>query len=525
MCGRVGRSLTVSVVFWLVIYLVCRAPEGWGSSGVSGILVRAPEGEGSSGVNGILVRAPEGKGSSGVNGKSCCNQGLGKGRIQNCTDYSNTVFKGTVSFNFIQVIIMGKASRCSRCGRPRKGHPLPIGPNCTEPLLTEDELAGLDSTDSGDEEFEDADAMLEELQKKKEALAAQQKQADEELQAQEKQAADRAKAQQIRELQQEVDRMTISLDETRKRLDGLKNGDAGEGDGNPPPGPIPKKSVPAAPGGKDALAAAADRAAMPPPPSPGLGLLDPSLTLYAQAVAQAQAAATATSPGAIGPAPPPGLQAQQLLAAACGINSASRSTANAGGKLNPEKYIFKNKIVTDRDRERVTYYDFVYGVFRLLKHRLLDEHKPVDDLIIYYEQISGFARKYKWHAVHALHLEMMDEIEDDRRQWSDKIEFSTCFNHLNADNIVTQNERRPRSTVGHRDRRDHDGSGSRDRGQSKGGDFKKEKVGTCNEYNDHPGGCDFGRHCRFNHHCSKCDEKGVKAIHPAMYCKGAGSQK
>ena len=404
---------------------------------------------------------------------------------------------------------------CSRCGRPRKGHSVPLGPNCTEPILSPEERAKVVAEDDGsDEEIPSTSGTLQELQKKKEELERQHLEQQVQLEVQQKELEEKENRDQIRALRREVEQLSITLREGQSKLSELKTRlDAREGDGNPPYNKTstkPEGAHAAAPAASPAVAAS---------PADQAPLLDPSLAIYAQAVAQAQADVQGAEGGQ---SIPIALQAQ-MLAAACG--SRVKGTGITEGKFNPEYYINKSKISNEKERERVSYYEFMHGVLRFLKIRLLEDHKSVDQFIVYYEQIAGFARKYRWHAVHSLHLTLLEEIDKNRRQWSDPIDFTNAFQYLDPECVVRDrsHDRVPRgqgqSNSRDRGRRGHDGSGSRDRRE-----LREKEPGTCNAYNDEPAGCDFGsKSCKFHHECSICRQKGVKAAHPALYCKGGSS--
>ena len=46
-----------------------------------------------------------------------------------------------------------------------------------------------------------------------------------------------------------------------------------------------------------------------------------------------------------------------------------------------------------------------------MSHRLLKEHKPIDDYLRYYESLSCLATSYKWSAVYDVHTAHTYEIE------------------------------------------------------------------------------------------------------------------
>ena len=213
------------------------------------------------------------------------------------------------------------------------------------------------------------------------------------------------------------------------------------------------------------------------------------------------------------------LNANPLLAAACGGNQG----ANQGnqrpftdGKSVPETFIYKPGVTSSNDR--ISFYDFMQGVFRMLMLRLLDDGLPIDDRLVYFESIAAFATNYRWSAVFELHQVLSEEVRNGRRRWDDPIPQTLITKYLNADTLI-HDRNAGDSRKSRKDSVKRDGA---NRERVKDSDSSRER-GTCHKFNENVTGCPYGSACKFNHICSECEKRGVEAKHPAFACPYKGS--
>lgn len=410
-------------------------------------------------------------------------------------------------------------AHCSKCGRPRSGHELPFGPNCKLPPVTPEEKrlieerggTVIDVTPAEEPPVQDEAA---ELLRRRDELLKEQEATRKAIEAQKKKEEEQLELERLRE---EVQNLTLSLQEEQEKLKALSDRvNAVE---------RPRARTPAAevsPSGSPRPAARRPR-----PGEQDDGGIDPTMAVYARALADAQADA-ARRAGAVGPEMAEGVRAKQflednpILAAACGLGSVAKKKPMTDGKSLPEQFMWQRlNAEKERDIEKVSYYQFIHGLFRMLHLRLSEDHKPVDDMIKYYEAITGFACNYKWQSVYRLHNYLVSEIEDGRRQWQDPIHFTHAYFWLNSESVIIprDSERRSRSSTprgGARDR-DRDG-GSRD-GAAR---HVTKREGTCNDYNKVKG-CDYGANCKYWHYCEDCYKQGKKLEHPVFFCNAKQS--
>ena len=265
--------------------------------------------------------------------------------------------------------------------------------------------------------------------------------------------------------------------------------------------------------------------------------LDPALAAYAHAYAAAAKATNQSAANADVTAPTLDaqslLESNPLLAAACGISRASQRSQTSASKCIPENFIIKSSSKDrDREKDRVSYYEFIHGCFRLLLLKLTEEHVPVDDLVKYFEALSGFATQYPWFAVYDLHQAITAEVEAGRRQWSDPIQFTFSYKFLSADTVLSarpaggDGDRRSRRD-GNRGprhdsvRREHraDSRDHRDHRADSRDARREDKVrAPCDKYNHDAQGCSYGFSCKYLHVCSDCFKKGIELAHPAIWC-------
>ena len=203
--------------------------------------------------------------------------------------------------------------------------------------------------------------------------------------------------------------------------------------------------------------------------------VDPTLTAYGQAYANlarapgtqaAQAFATppaqqvpcAAAFGTPPTQPVPGvspqvwMQQNPLLGAAAGLGSttANRSASEKDkkeGKCLPEQYIEKSAI-NDPDVKAPSYYDFVHGIFRMLNEKVNEKNEPINDLLVYYEQITNYATQHRWSAVFSLHRSMCNEVELGMRNWASEIKYRNASKHLNVASDLSELKRNQSAGAG-----------------------------------------------------------------------------
>ena len=404
-------------------------------------------------------------------------------------------------------------------------------------LPSESEVEEIDD----DEELE---AQMAELEQTKKLLLEEQKNAEKEL-AEQKKKND--KRQKLAKLRAEVDQLNQSIADSQDRLKALKLELAEEARSRSPsvektaPRVVRDRSKP-----REHVPFSSFTEPYREPEEardvnqPGI---DPSLAAYAQACAAAATgnvgANQRAAPGAQATPTVPAasdarslLENNPLLAAACGLSRNAARAPATSGKSVPENFIIKvsKDKDKDKDRERVSYYDFIHGCFRLLLLRLTEDNKPVDDLIHYYEALTGFTTQYRWYAVYDLHQAITSEVEAGRREWADPIKFTLSYKFLTADTVLSNrsgssnNEERKSRRDGYRpprhdsQRREH--REPRDHGREAARDHREHapKRGPCNKYNTDPVGCPYGMSCSFRHICQDCYAKGIELAHPSMWC-------
>ena len=185
----------------------------------------------------------------------------------------------------------------------------------------------------------------------------------------------------------------------------------------------------------------------PGAPAAAAAALDPALQAYGQAYAAYTPGHPAVPSQQVNVAPGSGpgigpqawLQQQPLLGAAAGVAAAPslKSTAKFG-KCLPEYYIEQNaSIDEDADKSRPSYYEFVHGVLTLLIEKHVKNHEPIDELLLYYEQIANFATSHRWSAVYKLHTKMCNEVKIGLRSWSQEIRYNSTFKCFNAESDLS----------------------------------------------------------------------------------------
>ena len=460
---------------------------------------------------------------------------------------------------------MGPGNRkvCSKCGRRRSKHPKPFGKNCElDPLDQEQKDAVLAEIAAEAEHKEDSETeeditdtepenpTSEELAKMKADLEAQREQAQKEIKAQEEKLA---KKQQDQELIKEIQELRAALDKDRERLVNLaakieepnvifpkvkskktvkfeENVTSDEEDESEDEViPVRRKSKKRACASKLCVGCEKDRQPVrctrcPEELQPARcqrycrehdhdrdrrALSDPAVAAYVEACEEPV------------PGNPVGVGARRkesracdihevinrnpLLAAACGDTTRKEQT---DGKSMPEQFAYKDGVTSTA--ERISFYDFMHGAFRLLNLRLNYDHKPIDDRIVYFENLALCATTYKWSACYKLHCALMEQIQGGTRKWDDSIPSLLSHKYLNADEFI-----RERGSGEKKPPKEHKGNNQK----SEGGNSREKESGTCDDFNEKEYGCNFGNKCRFHHECSECKKKGIRASHPAMYCK------
>ena len=483
---------------------------------------------------------------------------------------------------------------CCVCTRPRgAGHPPPFGKNCRMPPLSTPErqknladqqkIALGQPLSDGDEEFtdefdsaEELAAQEKQLQQQKELLLKKKEEANKQLEEDKKlkEHCDRVKQlkAEIELINNEVmDKLQKSHSihlEVQKELPGRPTVPTSQPAGEtvpvepqpqptgPPPGqPAPENQqvVPGVhnfAGARPKVPTQQQHSHVPRvAPAAAAAALDPGLQVYGQAYAAyapvhaaPQHVNAAPGPGA---APVPGigpqawLQQQPLLGAAAGIAAAPSGTRSSAkfGKCLPEYYIEQSASIDEEaEKARPSYYEFMHAVFTLLVEKHVKDHQSVDDLLLYYEQITNFATSHKWNAVYRLHTRMCKEVSIGLRNWSQEIRFNKTFKVFNAESDLSLKKATSHGAGGAGGASNHKnhGQGARPRAQSErgpprqgGGWSAGGGAGAsddpdrpiCRNFNWTARGCRFGSGtCGYRHECATCEEKGVKASHPAMYC-------
>ena len=448
---------------------------------------------------------------------------------------------------------MGKMQVCSKCGRPRKGHPLPMGKNCKQEPLTPAQkaevLKGVQQEDievisedlsAPPEGVEDIQAEIERMRLEKERMQKQAKDAEQEV----KRAQEEELVKQWQKMKEEMNQMMNVLEaqqanlvNIRSRVMELDNSPQSQnpqvtpaGPGQQPPATVTATTpanpsvfspAPSAVPGLSTPSAPVFKVPTHPAPRTPVAPLDPSLQVYAGALAGHPAVSPA--PSALGQphgaSPAKILAENPQLAAACGITAAS-STESAPGKCLAEQFIYKSH---SKDKDRPSYYDFIHGALRMMKTKLIQNHLPIDDFLVYYEYIACLATQYRWHAVYDVHTAHVADIEDKMKKWSDPVDSHLKDKYCNAGAALPE-PRQSRHDVpraaGHRrdmprdsvDRESFRGH----RAMSAGAQYRP----TCDLFNRDPYSCTFNP-CKYRHECSVCEERGVKAFHAKAFCESA----
>ena len=234
------------------------------------------------------------------------------------------------------------------------------------------------------------------------------------------------------------------------------------------------------------------------------------------------------------------MQQQPLVAAAAGLGvQADKQQKEKEGKCLPETFIEKSAI-NDANIVIPSYYDFVHGIFRMLNEKLNEKHEPISDLIVYYEQITSYATHHRWPAVFSLHRSMANEVALGMRTWDAEIKHRNTAKHLNVASDLSEFKNKQAQNAS---QSQGQGQGSNNSSQGQGGDGKKHKIKNrpriqsdisytrsqsqfaasddapvCRLFNHNERGCTYGGICDYRHVCDICELKGIKALHPAMYC-------
>ena len=274
-------------------------------------------------------------------------------------------------------------------------------------------------------------------------------------------------------------------------------------------------------------------------------LLDPSLATYAARVAASAGVTPNPTPApALNPTPTPapavsipGLGTQDAasilsknpyLAAACNIAASGDETVKqTDGKSAPEGFIFRDSNLVG-GKPKVSFNEFVHGCMRLLHIRLSRDHLPVDGMVKYYEVLFGFATDWDWPAVYYLHSYIANEVENERRQWQDDINYTTALKYLNKGKQLAEDQGFG-DKGSRRDRRRREGGSHRHdfRDDSRGSGSRERNSDTCDRFNRSVEGCRFGANCKYKHKCEICNAKGLRENHSALYCQmisGNGDQ-
>ena len=251
------------------------------------------------------------------------------------------------------------------------------------------------------------------------------------------------------------------------------------------------------------------------------------------------------------------IQSQPLLAAAAGLGAAAspaavpaaaprpakkdrKESAADEGKCLPELFIEKSAI-NDCDVKVPSYYDFMHGVFRMLDEKLNENGENINEYIVYYEQITSFATQHRWPAVFSLHRSMCSEVERGMRSWSSEIKYRQTSKHLNTASDLSEVKQKKQANeksaygggngAGDRKGGKNHSQNPRPRMQSDRTGFhshsNKSDAPICSLFNHNMVGCSYGANrCDYRHECQWCEERGVRAQHPAMYCQAiTGSSK
>ena len=268
------------------------------------------------------------------------------------------------------------------------------------------------------------------------------------------------------------------------------------------------------------------------PPAAAAAALDPVHQAYGQAYAAYAPGQQAVPPQvAAAPVPGPGaghqafLQQNPLLGAAAGIAAAPSTKSSKLGKCLPEYYIEQSaSLIDEAEKSRPSFYEFMHGVMTLLVEKHVKNGEPIDDLLLYYQQITNFTTSQKWYAVYNLHVRMSKEVAIGMRGWADEITYNKTFKHFNVESDLSykksgshgnpSNNAKPRPPP------------PRPRAQSErptvsgGGHINEDDDRPiCRNYNFHARGCRYGADiCNFRHECRLCDDKGVRVVHPGMFC-------
>ena len=458
---------------------------------------------------------------------------------------------------------MAKVQVCSHCGNARKGHPMPFGKNCKQKPLTQqqkDEL--LQNVNREDIEIisddtnppgsaEELRAELERMRLEKEKLKQQTEKTDEEV----KKAEEVELLKQWTKMKEEMNAMLGVLEDKQAQLVNIQtrvqelDKEVPVTNGAPPtvpatvqppvPGvtttldPVSRQAYPAHPGPSPGVAAPQTPVfkvpTAPAPRTPSAHVsLDPSLHVYAGALAaQSPVASSHTAANvadqAAGWDPAKIFAENPQLAAACGITGAS--TSSAQGKCLAEHYIYKSH---SREKERPSYYDFIHGALRMMKTRLIKNHLPIDDFLVYYEYIACLATQYRWHAVYDVHCGHVADIDDKLKTWANPVDQHLKEKFCNAAAALPDKETRPARRdvprgVGRRDGSSRDRDSDRDvfRGQRSlsASSASSGYRPTCDLFNREPFSCTFTP-CKYRHECSDCEKRGIKASHSRAYCEG-----
>ena len=484
---------------------------------------------------------------------------------------------------------MGK-QYCSKCERSREGHKQPFGSKCTLPPLDPEALAAVraerererqkeaeegkkkedqgakndtedELTDEEDNEsFKDLDdsavleAEMQRLEQERLELEKEEQKKAKEAKEQKNAAEKREKRERVAKLKAQIEQLNRNIQAHEQSIEQLQREEVENGE--PPESPPPRAKRPAKPAAGNHRASRASESS-PSPAAPGLGLgagvvagagagapnIDPTWQAYNRAVAGANqqlpcglAANVGANHRCCGQAAPPPvvpgnaaniIAGNPLLAAACGTGNPGGAQHGSTGKSTPEQFIIKIK-VKDRDVDTVSYYDFIHGAFRMLMLRLNEEQRAVDDMVTYFEALSGFATQYRWTAVLDLHRAITSEVEAGRRAWSDPIDYNFSYRFLNADTLLPS-----RAGEGGRGHPRRDGARGREaRGDRRGSEYGREdgrrrghmpdrgdsSNTVCNQYNYNSRGCRYGSDCRYEHVCAECKARGAVGDHPAMYC-------
>ena len=474
---------------------------------------------------------------------------------------------------------------CSVCGRARSKHDPPFGKNCKLVPLSEDEklrvLEQIEKAERDEQEKlknleeSELDKQLAELQAKKAQVEADEKKQQELLKTQEESLRKKQKAEELVRLQQEMNMVLSRVEDVQARLvivsselDKSPESEPVSAASATTPAPAPVATLPVTTTAIPVVPAATLPAGVPaspaqlmPPPAttavpvarapPGFpqqppstvsvnpltGALDPSMQIYANALAaqaQAQTAVptgtdNAANNGALGATALQLMQENPYLAAAAGIQQLHLQKKRDEGKLIAENFVNKGM----KDRDKLTYKEFIHGALKMIMRRVKYENKPVLDLLVYYERLANFACQFPWPAVLDYHEYMTNEVVEERKSWATPVEFEDAVGLLTGD----KGFKRPAGSDGDRsrDRRPHGGGGRyrpasvsggerhndgyRDRGyRSMSADGDRP---ICKKYNGEMTGCDFGKRCQYRHECSDCENRGVVACHPALWCPWA----